>query len=63
MVLRIQFRNKDYDYIHAQRLDDLIQKKEIIQFYRPLAKSWVKIGIDPIRGKASGAYVGAERRG
>jgi hypothetical protein len=62
MVLRIQFRNNGYDYINAQRLDDLINKKAILQFYRPLAKRWVKIDIDPIRGKASGPYVGVERR-
>ena len=62
MVLRIQYRNKEYDYITAQRLDDLINKREIVQFYRPLAKRWVKIGTDPIRRKTGSPYAGVERR-
>jgi len=62
MVLRIQYKNREYDYLNAQRLDDFIKKNEIIQFYRPLAKRWVKIGIDPIRAKTNGLYNGLERR-
>jgi hypothetical protein len=62
MVLRIQYKNREYDYVNAQRLDEFIKKKEIIQFYRPLAKRWVKIGVDPIRERAGDLYNGIERR-
>jgi hypothetical protein len=62
MVLRIQYRNGNYDYVTVQTLDDLINKGKITQFYRPLEKKWIKIDTDPIRRKGSGPYDGPERR-
>jgi hypothetical protein len=62
MVLRIQLRDNSYDYVNHQTLDVLINKRSIKQFYRPIAKTWVNIDIDPIRRSGSGSYTGIERR-
>ena len=64
MVLRIRYPNLDFDYISAHMLDNLINSKKIIQFYRPSEERWADIERDPtsIRRTGRHRYDGVERR-
>ncbi len=60
MLVRI-LRNKGYyDYVKPQMLDRLIEAEVIVSFYRTSGP--VVLGVDPVRGSQSKAYVGDERR-
>jgi len=61
MVLRIQYRNFNYDYVNAATLDRLIAAKGIKKFLRPSEDRWVDIDVGPVRGAGS-PYSGPERR-
>ena len=64
MVLRIRYPNLDFDYISAHMLDNLINSKKIIQFYRPSEERWVDVEREPsaIRRGGRRRYDGIERR-
>jgi len=65
MLIRIQYHDGKYDYIHHSRLREFIETKDLRQFYRPKERTWVTIGTDPVRGSGQGYYLyaGPERRG
>ncbi len=62
MIIRVQYRDKKYDYVGSQFLEGLIQERTIRQFFRPAEKKWINIDLDPIRGRGGTPYNGAERR-
>jgi len=59
--LRVQYTNNSHDIVPATMLNRLISSEQIIRFYRPSEKRWVKLGLDPIR-KERCPYDGPERR-
>jgi hypothetical protein len=61
MILYVQYRNLDYDYVDTRTLDSLLEDEGIIRFYRPSEKRWVNVYRDPIRGMG-GDYSGPSRR-
>ena len=61
MVLRIQYRNYNYDYVSAATLDRLIASNSIKKFLRPSQDEWVDVDRGPIRGRG-GDYAGPDRR-
>jgi len=62
MVLRVRLEDDRYDYVSAQAIDDLIERKRIVMFFRPSEKKWVDVSADPIRKKRGIFYIGPERR-
>ena len=64
MLIRIQYHGGKFDYIHHSRLHEFIETRELTQFYRPSEKTWVAIGIDPVRRQSRlySPYSGPERR-
>ena len=61
MILHVQYRNLDYDYVDTRTLDSLLEDEGIRRFYRPSEKRWVNVYRDPIRGMG-GVYSGPSRR-
>ena len=61
MILRVQYKNHDYDYVDTQRLDRLLLAKEVRKFFRPSEERWVDVSRDPVRG-SGGGYSGPNRR-
>ena len=61
MILRVQYKNYDYDYVDAQTLDRLLVAKEVRKFFRPSEERWVDVSRDPMRG-SGGGYLGPNRR-
>ena len=49
MILRVQYKNHDYDYVDTQRLDRLLLAKEVRKFFRPSEERWVDVSRDPVR--------------
>jgi hypothetical protein len=62
MIIRVQYKNGWYDYLHDRLLNHEIARKNIRRFYRPSEKRWVTTGVDAMRGMGGFAYYGAERR-
>jgi hypothetical protein len=60
MLVRILRDKGYYDYVKPQMLDRLIEKEEIISFYRTSGP--VVLGVDRVRRSQNTAYVGDERR-
>lgn len=65
MLLRVQYPNYDYDYVHASTLNKLIVNRQIRKFLRPSENYWVDIEKGPVREKDAIIYIymGPERRG
>jgi hypothetical protein len=61
MILRVQYKNHDYDYVDTQRLDRLLLAKEVRKFFRPSEERWVDVSRDPVRG-SGGGYSGPNKR-
>jgi hypothetical protein len=61
MMLHVQYKDFNYDFVDTRTLDRLLEGKRILQFYRPSEKRWVDVYRDPIRGKG-GNYSGPDRR-
>ena len=59
MLIRVMYRDNTYDMVKDIVLDDLVQSKKILKFYR--AGRWAVIGSDPIRGMG-GNDTGYRRR-
>lgn len=62
MVLRVKLEDERYDYVSSQAIEELIEQKQIVMFYRPSEKRWVDVSSDPIRRKTGVYYIGPERR-
>ncbi len=61
MILHVQYKDFNYDYVNARNLDKLLVNKTIRLFYRPSEERWVYVLRDPIRG-IGGDYSGPNRR-
>ena len=61
MILRVQYKNYDYDYVDGRALDRLLLAKQVRKFYRLSEKRWVDVSRDPVRG-SGGGYSGPNRR-
>jgi hypothetical protein len=61
MYIRVIYRDRGYDYVSSSALDRLLAAGIIKAFFRPLAKRWVYVGQDRVRG-SGGTYMGPERR-
>jgi len=61
MMVRVQYQNYRYDYVDGQTLNTLLERKKIIQFYRPSEERWIAISRDPIR-EGMRNYSGFDRR-
>ena len=61
MLLRVQYQNLTYDYVDTLALDQLLEAKNLRQFYRPSEARWVDVYRDPVRG-IGGHYSGPDRR-
>jgi len=60
MLIRVLHNKGYYDYVKPNLLDNLIEKQEIISFYRQ--SGIVVLGVDKVRSRASTSYSGPERR-
>lgn len=60
MLVRVLRNAGYYDYVKPGMLDRLIEKEEIISFYRQ--SGVVVLGVDQIRSKRHSSYSGPERR-
>jgi hypothetical protein len=61
MILHVQYKDFNYDYVDADTLDKLLVNKTIRLFYRPSEERLVNVFRDPIRG-IGGDYSGHDRR-
>ena len=62
MMLQMQYRDYEYDYVDAQVFDRLLTEKKVRRFFWLSEKRWVYVDGDPIRG-IGGKYSGPDRRG
>jgi len=63
MSLWVMYHDSECAFLPAELLDRLINKNEVVKFYRNSEERWVTIGVDPIRiGKRKDKYNGLERR-
>lgn len=60
MLIRVLHNAGYYDYVKPDLLDRLIDKKEIISFYRH--NGVVVLGKDKVRSRTTSSYSGPERR-
>lgn len=61
MAIMVQYKDKSFDYVPNDALDDLIAAESIIAFRR--ASGWAEMGRDPLRVKRpQKKFKGAERR-
>ena len=62
MLLRIQYQDKEYNYVNPETIDELIMTRRTRQFFRPSERRWVDIEEASPRGYPRGSYSGPERR-
>jgi hypothetical protein len=62
MVLRVKLADERYDYVNSLSIDELIEQRRILMFYRPSEGKWVDVNTGLIRKKAGVFYIGPERR-
>jgi hypothetical protein len=61
MILHVQYRTLDYDYVDTRTLNRLLEDDGLRLFYRPSEKRWVNVFNEPVRGMG-GDYSGPNRR-
>lgn len=59
--IEVEYQDGSHVFVDDYLLGNLIRSGEIRQFYRPSEKSWVTIGVDPVRQETR-SYAGRERR-
>ena len=59
--IEVKYKSGTHAFVDDYLLDSLIHTEQITHFFRPSERRWVKIGVDPIRRKAS-PNPGRERR-
>ncbi len=57
----VRYGNGTSDVVGQTMLDNMLARREIVQFYRPSESRWIRLGEDAIRGDG-GRYIGPERR-
>ncbi len=64
MGIRVVYQDNTCDMIPASILQLGIDCKKIKMFYRDSEKSWITVGVDPVRkiAESSTSYQGPERR-